>query len=176
MTDGERDIRYDPQAKPGVSNLLTLQSALTGTPVTELEQAYSGHGYGHLKAQTAEAVIAVVEPFHQRMNELLDDPSELDRILSAGAERARDVASGTLARVRERVGLLARSPDQTPASGLANRTAGQVARDASRRQPATMKPARGRATTPQPARPIPPGSFRRHTGSWPGLVVRDSRR
>ena len=118
VTDGERDIRYDPQTKPGLSHLLTLLSALTGTPVAELESAGSGHGYGHLKAQTAEAVLAVIEPFQQRMTELLDDRSELDGLLRVGAERAREVAAGTLARVRERVGLLARSPDQAPGVGI----------------------------------------------------------
>lgn len=106
VTDAEREIRYDPETKAGVSNLLVIQSALTGTSVTELEQSYAGQGYGDLKGQVAEVVVSSVEPFQTRMAELLSDPAELDRALAAGAGRAREVAAATMIRVRDKLGLV----------------------------------------------------------------------
>jgi tryptophanyl-tRNA synthetase len=106
VTDTEAEIRYDVDAKPGVSNLLVIHSILSGTPVAQLEDSFAGRGYGDLKKEVAQVVVAAVEPFQARMRELLDDPAELDRILAAGAERARAVAEATMARVRDRVGLL----------------------------------------------------------------------
>ena len=110
VTDAEREIRYDPDTKPGVSNLLTIQSALTGVPIGTLEQEYAGKGYGDLKGQVAEATVAALEPFQKRMTELLDDPAELDRILASGAERAGAVSAATIARVKDRLGLLPPQP------------------------------------------------------------------
>lgn len=107
VTDSGREVRYDPQAKPGVSNLLVIESALIGEPIEALERGYAGKGYGELKAQVAERVVAAVEPFQRRMADLLADPAELDRILAAGAERAAVVATATIERVFDRVGLLA---------------------------------------------------------------------
>lgn len=107
VTDSGREVRYDPQAKPGVSNLLVIESALTGEPIEALERGYAGKGYGQLKAEVAERVVAAVEPFQRRMADLLADPAELDRILAAGAERAAVVATATIERVFDRVGLLA---------------------------------------------------------------------
>ena len=110
VTDAEREIRYDPDTKPGVSNLLTIQSALTGVPIGTLEQEYAGKGYGDLKGQVAEVTVAALEPFQKRMTELLDDPAELDRILASGAERAGAVSAATIARVKDRLGLLPPQP------------------------------------------------------------------
>ncbi len=109
VTDAETEVRYDPERKPGVSNLLVIEGALTGTPIPELEGRYAGQGYGALKSQVADAVVAAVEPFQQRMAELLDDPAELDRILAQGAERAGEVSMATMTRVKDRLGLLAPS-------------------------------------------------------------------
>ena len=106
VTDAEREIRYDPENKPGVSNLLVIESALTGVPVETLEQGYAGRGYGDLKGQVAEVTVAALQPFQQRMTELLDDPAELDRILASGAARAGEVSAATIARVKDRMGLL----------------------------------------------------------------------
>ena len=106
VTDAQTDVRYDPQAKPGVSNLLVIESALTAVPVPELESRYAGAGYGAFKTQVADSVVAAVEPFQRRMRELLDDPAELDRILAAGAERAAAVSLATIERVKDRMGLL----------------------------------------------------------------------
>ena len=109
VTDTEREIRYDVEAKPGVSNLLVIHSTLSGTPVADLERQFEGKGYGDLKGEVAEVVVAAIEPFQARFNELLADPAELDRILVEGSAKAGEVAAATLARVREGTGLLPRA-------------------------------------------------------------------
>jgi tryptophanyl-tRNA synthetase len=106
VTDSEREVRYDPDAKPGVSNLLTIQSAVTGTDIDKLVEGYAGRGYGDLKADTAEAVVSYVTPIKTRVDELLADPAELEAILATGAQRAIEVSANTLKRVYDRLGLL----------------------------------------------------------------------
>jgi tryptophanyl-tRNA synthetase len=106
VTDTGEEIRYDADAKPGISNLLVIHSVLSGTRIEELERDFSGKGYGDLKKAVAEVVVDQLTPFQARMGELLDDPAELDRILADGADRAREVAQATMARVRGAVGLL----------------------------------------------------------------------
>jgi tryptophanyl-tRNA synthetase len=106
VTDSEREIRYDPEAKPGVSNLLTIQSATTGTDVDKLVEGYAGSGYGDLKKDTAEAVVEFVTPIKTRVDELLADTTELEGVLAAGATRAKEVSAKTLERVYERLGFL----------------------------------------------------------------------
>jgi tryptophanyl-tRNA synthetase len=106
VTDSEREIRFDRETKAGVSNLLTIQSAITGTAVDALVDGYAGRGYGDLKKDTADAVVEFVTPIKARVDELLSDPAELENILAAGAERARAVSAGTLQRVYERLGFL----------------------------------------------------------------------
>ncbi len=110
VTDTEREIRFDREAKPGVSNLLAVLAAFTGTTPEAAAQGYEGKGYGDLKADVAEAVLGGLTPFRTRAHELLADPAELDRILAEGAARARSVASDTLARVYDRVGFLPARP------------------------------------------------------------------
>ncbi len=106
VTDSEREIRYDPLAKPGVSNLLTVQSAVSGVDVDTLVAGYAGGGYGDLKTDTADAVVEFVTPIQARVDELMADPAELEAVLAAGAERARDVSAKTLRRVYDRLGFL----------------------------------------------------------------------
>jgi len=106
VTDTEREIRYDPERKPGVSNLLVILSGLSGRSVPDLEQAYAGRGYGELKTDLAEAAIEFVRPIQQRTREFMDDPGELDRVLAIGAERAQAVAAETLRAGYDRVGFL----------------------------------------------------------------------
>jgi tryptophanyl-tRNA synthetase len=89
-----------------VSNLLSILGALSGQSIETLETDYEGKGYGDLKKDVAEVVIDLAAPFRDRTLALLADPAELDRILADGAERARNVASRTLARVYDRVGFL----------------------------------------------------------------------
>lgn len=105
-TDSETEIRYDVAAKPGVSNLLAILSAVTDTPIPEVEAGLAGQQYGGLKAAVAEAVVAFAEPFATKYREYMADPAELDRILAAGAGRARPVAAATVRDVYERVGFV----------------------------------------------------------------------
>jgi len=106
VTDTEREIRYDPEAKPGISNLLTIYSALTDRKISEIEADYAGKGYGDLKKDLAEVVAQFVEPLRERVRTYRDDPAELDRVLARGATRAREVAGETLAVVHEKIGFL----------------------------------------------------------------------
>jgi tryptophanyl-tRNA synthetase len=106
VTDAETEVRYDPAAKPGVSNLLTILGAVTDRTPSDAAGDFAGQGYGALKAAVADAVLDFAEPFAKRTQELLDDPAELDRILADGAARARAVASVTLQSAYERVGFL----------------------------------------------------------------------
>ena len=110
VTDSEREIRYDPDTKPGVSNLLTIASAVTGIDIAKLVEGYAGRGYGDLKKDTAEAVVEFVAPLKDRVDELLKDPTELENVLAAGAARAEDVAAKTVDRVYDRLGFLPRRP------------------------------------------------------------------
>jgi tryptophanyl-tRNA synthetase len=99
-------IRYDVEQKPGVSNLLTIYSTLTGTPIADLERQYEGKGYGALKTDLAEVMVEFVTPFRERTRQYLDDPESLDSILAKGAEKARVVAAETLAQAYDKVGFL----------------------------------------------------------------------
>jgi tryptophanyl-tRNA synthetase len=106
VTDSGSDIRSDPEHKPGITNLLTIYSALTGRTVEDLEKSYDGQGYGAFKSDLADVVVDFVTPFRTRTLELLDDRAALDAILREGQERASAVASRTLADVYDRVGFV----------------------------------------------------------------------
>jgi len=106
VTDSDGEVRYDRENKPGVSNLLDILSACTGTPIDQLAERYSQ--YGPLKKDAGEAVISVVEPIRTRYHELMADRGELARLLRIGNERARAVAAATLARAHANIGLLPR--------------------------------------------------------------------
>jgi tryptophanyl-tRNA synthetase len=109
VTDDDREIRFDRGEKPGVSNLLTILSAFTGSGIPSLEESFAGKGYGDLKSTVADAVVATFGPMRQRALELLDDPAELDRILARNADRASAIAQPKLEQIYDRVGLLRRS-------------------------------------------------------------------
>ncbi|MEH0576235.1 tryptophan--tRNA ligase [Streptomyces sp. B21-108] len=106
VTDTDTVVRYDPENKPGVSNLLGIYSTLTGTSVQELERHYEGKLYGALKTDLADVVVEFVTPFRDRTQQYLDDPETLDALLAKGAEKARAVAAETLSQTYERVGFL----------------------------------------------------------------------
>ena len=106
VTDTGREVVADPVGKPGVTNLLAIHSALSGRTVAELEEHFAGRGYGDLKKELAEVVTDFVVPVRERTQELLDDRAELERLLAAGAARAREVAGETVRTVYERVGFL----------------------------------------------------------------------
>jgi tryptophanyl-tRNA synthetase len=106
VTDSGTEVRFDEEKKPGISNLLTIFSAVTGRTVEDLETAYDGKGYGVFKSDLADVVVDFVTPFRDRTFQLLDDRSELEGILRDGAARASAVAERTLADVYDRVGFL----------------------------------------------------------------------
>lgn len=108
VTDTGREVRFDSVEKAGVSNLLTIHSVLSGTPIAELENQYEGRGYGDLKKDVADVVIETFAPIRLRTLELLADPAELDRLLAGNADRAAAVAETTLATVYDRIGFLRR--------------------------------------------------------------------
>ncbi len=106
VTDSGSEIRADEEAKPGITNLLRIYSALTGETVPALEQRYAGAGYGALKKDLAEVVVGAFAPIRERTEKMLADTVQLDRLLARGAARAREVAGPTMATVRDRVGFL----------------------------------------------------------------------
>ena len=106
VTDLGSEIRADEEAKPGVTNLLRIYAALTGADVTALADRYAGSGYGAFKKDLAEVVVEALTPIRERTEKMLADEAELDRLLADGAARAREVASATMALVRDRVGFL----------------------------------------------------------------------
>jgi tryptophanyl-tRNA synthetase len=106
VTDTGREVVADPLEKPGVTNLLAIHSALSGRSTAELEEHFAGRGYGDLKKELAEVVTDFVTPVRARTLELLDDQAELERILAAGAARAREVAAPTVAAAYDKVGFL----------------------------------------------------------------------
>ena len=105
MTDSDTVIAYDVKTKPGVSNLLGIQSAITGKSIEELVSSYEGKMYGHLKVETAAIVNTELSPIKAKIDELMSDRTELEKILEKGAEKARDKASKTIKRVYERIGF-----------------------------------------------------------------------
>ncbi len=106
VTDTEREVRFDEEHKPGISNLLTIYAALDRRSVAQLVEDYAGRGYGDLKKDLAEVVADFVTPFRNRVLVYLDDPSALDAVLASGAAKAKRVAAQTLAQVYDRVGFL----------------------------------------------------------------------
>jgi tryptophanyl-tRNA synthetase len=108
VTDSDSEVRFDPAAKPGVSNLLQILAATSGREIPDVESEYGGSGYGALKSAVADAVVEFVRPLQERYGELEKDPAEVDRIVAVGATRAEEISAPIIARVRDAVGLLRR--------------------------------------------------------------------
>jgi tryptophanyl-tRNA synthetase len=106
VTDSGRDVVYDPEQKPGVSNLIEILNVATGEPIPEIEARYDGQGYGAFKQEVGEAVIAVLDPIRRRYEELRADEGELRRLLAQGAEKARETSAPTLRSMYERMGVV----------------------------------------------------------------------
>jgi tryptophanyl-tRNA synthetase len=106
VTDTDGIIKFDREAKPGVSNLLGIHSAISGRSIESLEEQFAGEGYGSLKAEVADVVIAAIEPIRERTQELMSDQNELDRLLADGADKANALAEETLAKVYDAIGFL----------------------------------------------------------------------
>lgn len=105
-TDPDGRVVYDEETKPGISNLLRIFAALSGTPIADLVDRYDGGGYGAFKKDLAAVAEEHVRPLQERVEALLADEAQLDRILAAGAAQASRVARGTVAAVRDRVGFV----------------------------------------------------------------------
>jgi tryptophanyl-tRNA synthetase len=106
VTDAGSEVRADAAAKPGVTNLLRIYSALAGEPVDTLEAKYEGAGYGGFKKDLAELVVATFAPIREQTQRILADEAGLDRVLARGAAHAHQVAGQTMTAVRDRMGLL----------------------------------------------------------------------
>ena len=108
VTDDLGSVAFDRENQPGVSNLLVIQSALTGESIDSLVEKYAGQGYGHLKVDTADALQEFTTPLKERYDELMADRGELERILAKGAETAQEIAQPLVDDVYEKVGFLPR--------------------------------------------------------------------
>jgi tryptophanyl-tRNA synthetase len=106
VTDSGREIVYDPDGKPGVSNLVEILAVASETPIPDVEAQYNGEGYGKLKDDVAEAVVELFAPVQARYAELRADEGELRRLLAVGAEKAREASAPTLAQMYERMGFV----------------------------------------------------------------------
>jgi tryptophanyl-tRNA synthetase len=105
VTDSGTDVRYDPEEKPGISNLIELMTVATGNSIAEVESRYDGAGYGRFKEDVAEALVELLDPIQTRYREIRSDVAELDRLLAVGAEKARASSAPTLALMYERMGF-----------------------------------------------------------------------
>jgi tryptophanyl-tRNA synthetase len=108
-TDSDGHVHFDAENKPGISNLLTIYSSLSGRTIADIEKEYEGHGYGDFKGGLADVVAGTLGPVRERALALLDDPAELDRLLAHNADRAAEIADATLATVYDRIGFLRRA-------------------------------------------------------------------
>jgi tryptophanyl-tRNA synthetase len=106
VTDSGREVRYDPQEKPGVSNLLEIMSVATAEPIDALEQRFDGAGYGDLKEAVGESVVELLSPIRERFEALRADERELQRLLAVGAEKARRASEPTLEQMYDRMGFV----------------------------------------------------------------------
>ena len=104
VTDSENKVKFDPENKPGVSNLMQIYSAINGKSMEEIESEFEGKGYGDFKAEVAHVVVETIRPIQERYNELLNS-AELDEILDKGAEEANKAANKTLRKMKNAVGL-----------------------------------------------------------------------
>jgi tryptophanyl-tRNA synthetase len=106
VTDSGSEVRFDPDEKPGVSNLLALYASATGVTIPAAEAEFAGSQYGAFKGAVAEALVEHLRPLRERYEELAGDPTEVSRILATGAEKAQAIATVTMDRVRRATGLL----------------------------------------------------------------------
>ena len=107
-SDTERCVRFDPENKPGVSNLMSIYAAVTGKSMEEIEAEFDGQGYGAFKPAVGEAVIECLRPIREETERILKDKAYLESVYKAGAEKASYVANKTLRKVYKKVGFVAR--------------------------------------------------------------------
>ena len=109
VTDSETEIRYDEAKKPGVSNLLTIFSAVTGQSISQLENAFKGQGYGVLKMQLGEAIVKFLTPIQARYQQIREDKTYLNQVMQQGAQAASERAEKMLAKVYHHIGFVPKS-------------------------------------------------------------------
>jgi tryptophanyl-tRNA synthetase len=105
VTDSENQVRYDPENKPGVSNLLSIYSLLSGKSISDLEKQYEGSGYGAFKKDLIEVTVDHLKPIQEKFREIRES-DDLIRVLKEGAEKANEVANQTLSKMKEAMGIL----------------------------------------------------------------------
>jgi tryptophanyl-tRNA synthetase len=106
VTDSGREVVYEPEAKPGISNLMEIMTVATGESLASIEARCDGQGYGPFKSDVAEAIVALLEPIQQRYRELRADDAELRRMLAAGADKAREASAPTLQHMYDVMGFV----------------------------------------------------------------------
>ena len=106
VTDAETEVRFDERLKPGLSNLLTIYSALSGRSISDIEDDFAGKGYGDFKGALADVVVEFLAPIREAALGWIDSPERLDGVLADGAEKARVIAQGTLERVYDALGVV----------------------------------------------------------------------
>ena len=107
-SDTERCVRYDPEGKPGVANLMTIYAAATGRSFAEIEQEFDGLGYGKFKPAVGEAVVEMLRPIQEEARRILADRAYLESVYREGAEKASRMAEKTLRKVYKKIGFVAR--------------------------------------------------------------------
>ena len=108
VTDSDGEIRYDPENKPGVSNLLSILCALTGEPIEALAERFAGKGYGELKAAVTDATIETLAPIQEKFTQYMGDKAYLETVYRQGAERAGRLAERTLQKLMKKIGYVAK--------------------------------------------------------------------
>ena len=106
VTDSETEVRYDPEKKAGISNLMTIYAAATGRTFAEIETEFAGHGYGDFKTKVGEAVVELLRPIREKTEEILKDKAYLEDVYTDGAQRAQRIARKTLDKVYRKVGFV----------------------------------------------------------------------
>ena len=106
VTDSENKVKFDPESKPGVSNLMQIYSAITNKTMEEIEKEFEGKGYGDFKMAVANSVIEKLKPIQDKYKEILNNKEYLEKVYTQGAENARKLASKTLEDVKNKIGIL----------------------------------------------------------------------
>ena len=106
VTDSGREIKYQPEAKPAISNLLAIYGLMTDQSIAKLEKKYAGKSYSEFKADLAEVLVQKLSPIQKKYQALLKNPKTLRTILAKGAKKASATADKTLAKVKEKIGLI----------------------------------------------------------------------
>ncbi len=106
VTDSGNEVRYDPDRKPALSNLMRIYSAMAGIRIDEIEKKFRGKGYGDFKEELAEMIVSTLTPFQKKKKELMKNPATIKKILAAGDKKANAVTSKKMAEIKNKIGLV----------------------------------------------------------------------